>query len=959
MEKAVLEARQANERFRRLYERSGPAVAQLEELESKLEKYQSEVLDLNNQIAQLVVQIGERDDAIVAREQQLAEAEVALNQLKEQLGHQISPAELETAKQQVHQLQSQLVSQMEQIQTLQQNEAGAWEQIGQFRAELHQAQERLQVELRAQEDHFAHERAHLNEQISLGQAALQQSQAQQNQLNQQLASLQNQIALLPAQEDLDRALSEITQLKQRLAEAESSLGDNESHQRQLEDLHLQLNHTAQEREQLRAQLEGKELELAELRTNLETLRETQEQAGADFDQLELEALRRSLEDANRERQRVEDERDALQLKLDEGADVANEDLEHFEREIARLREELSQPTDTEELEKLRRENERLRDELIDKNAQFMAPNDEETDPVASSGDLDRQLREAHEQANQFRNQALLAESEILNLERQRQEMEEQLAHTSETYESELRNAQEALSSLKEEMENAGSNDEKIRTVERRAELFEEKMLEFEDRARQAEKELSASRAEVEQLNQALSQQPAAPTAEVDHETARLAFEDTLTRLPNINILNRYLGMTTKQVAQNEGSLAVLVVDLDKFRLANDTLGHKLGDELLFQVGQRLDAVVERPDVLGRRGEDEFIIVVFVPAHDNASAAPSGHTPAANRARGLAGKIMNGLRKPFSIENHSIHLTASIGISLYPGDATSGGELVEHADSAMYNAKDSGRARTQFYTPELHRFQEERARMISELHQAIARKEFRLMYQPMVDLRKGRIEGLEALLRWQHPTRGLLEPHEFLEIAEESGLIISIGDWVAEEACRLISQFRNKAFVSINVSPRQLMQANFARRFMKAVEKARIRPDRVVVEINEADKCLENNRIREVLAELNQWSVGIGLDDFGTGSTSVGRLREANIRFIKIANHWTAGLPQDRHCAGIVKGAIGLSTGLGMASLAEGVESAEQLKALKSFGCQMAQGFFLSPPVEVNAVNALMKKTFKI
>ncbi|MCA9794101.1 MAG: EAL domain-containing protein, partial [Candidatus Eremiobacteraeota bacterium] len=270
----------------------------------------------------------------------------------------------------------------------------------------------------------------------------------------------------------------------------------------------------------------------------------------------------------------------------------------------------------------------------------------------------------------------------------------------------------------------------------------------------------------------------------------------------------------------------------------------------------------------------------------------------------------------------------------------------------------GRARTQFYTFDIHQNQEAKLRLISELHQGIARNEFMLYYQPIVDLNKGRIEGLEALLRWNHPMRGLLEPAEFLEAAEDSALIITIGDWVIEEACRLISQFRGKTFVSVNLSPRQLVQSNFARRFMKAVEKARIRADRVVVEVNEAAGCLENAQIHEVLNQLAQWQVGIGIDDFGTGSSSLHRLKETNIRFLKVANQWVAGVPHDPHCTAIARGAIGLSAGLGTLSLAEGVETKEQLRGLKQFGCSLAQGFFFSEPVPTQAVPALMKRSWK-
>lgn len=1276
MDKAVMEAQQANERFRRLYERSGPAVEQLEGLESQLGEARNEASDLSQRLNHATRELGDRDQTI-------ASLQAAVDEWESRAGSLVSPDLLEEAKQKINHLQSQLVSQMEQIQTVQQNEAAAWEQIGQLRAELHQAREQLEVLARQKDEGFSRERSaleHRTQEAARELAAAKQAGAE---LQQQLASLQNQMALLPAQEDLDRSLAEIAQLKLALQDAQhgssAAVAETEHRfedaQRQLAEARHRLQayeaeahaKVASLRSEAQARIQALEAELKDREADNQELRQQLDQnslmgpppdPGASSEEVEtlkaeiarlqgelsgggsqslfsempsffaeddsqVQQLNQQLADAQRANQLLAQELDTARDQLEFSVPVS--ELEHFEKEITRLREELERPAGaeagSEELEQLRRENQdlkekleaqpvapagpdpqqqaqleqleqensdlknqleaqaqqpvafapdpeqeaqlaqleqenadlraqletqaqqqvafapdpeqeaqlaqveqenaelraqlesqssqlesqstqlqtqaaqlesqaaqlegqaaqletqavqpatepsqehqeelarlraeleelhqrleaqsetpalptteqfeelerlrvenaelkskpsggisadylqemnrlrqdnerlngqvghleeelrvrdsgpdlssdlqrlqlentRLQDELIALNAQFgsgeteTAPEDGESS--ARLANSERELRDALDQVNQFRNQALTAESEILNLDRQRQELEEQLAQTSESYEAELRTAQQELADLKTKMEESGEFDEKLRTVERRAALFEEKMLEFEDRARQAEQALRGAEEELEQLRQ----QPAQPaaTAEPDRETARLAFEDNLTRLPNINILNRYLDMTSKQVATNEGSLAVLVIDLDKFRVANDTLGHKLGDELLRQVGQRLDAVVDRPDVLGRRGEDEFIVVVFVATPDNAAAAPSGHTPAANRARGLAGKIMNSLRQPFTIENQSIHLTASLGISLFPGDANTAQELIEHADSAMYNAKDNGRARTQFYTQEIHRYQEEKLRMTSELHQAIARNEFRLVYQPIVNLGRGRIEGLEALLRWQHPTRGLLEPQDFLEVAEDSALIISIGDWVVEEACKLIGQFRNKAFVSINVSPRQLMQASFTRRFMKSIERARIRPDRVVVEINEATGCLDNAKVREVLAELAGWSVGIGLDDFGTGSSSVRQLKETNVKFLKIDQSWTRGVPNDPQCSSIVKGAIGLASGLGTSSLAEGIEEASQLKALKSYGCLLGQGFYFSPPVDMHAVTALMKKTFKV
>ncbi|HIB68485.1 MAG TPA: diguanylate cyclase [Phycisphaerales bacterium] len=321
------------------------------------------------------------------------------------------------------------------------------------------------------------------------------------------------------------------------------------------------------------------------------------------------------------------------------------------------------------------------------------------------------------------------------------------------------------------------------------------------------------------------------TLEGDRETKKLAYADQLTGLPNLNLTGQYLQVCFERSGRGEGALALILIDLDHFRRVNDALGQKSGDELLKQVGARLQRVVtEKDTAIARRGEDEFMVVAFME-----NARVDGEALLA-RVRGIAHNLLNELAKPFEVKDQKVQVTASLGVALYPGPARDRTELLEQSEHAMYKAKEAGRARVNFYTEEIHNIRERRKYLEQELRQAINMNQFGLLYQPIYDLSTSKAVGVEALLRWNHPTRGMLEPADFLEVAEDSGLIVQIGDLAVQEALSIAKQkFMKRKFLSLNLSFRQLIDSGFAQRFMKHLQMAGVPPHEVIVGKNHENR----------------------------------------------------------------------------------------------------------------------------
>lgn len=455
-----------------------------------------------------------------------------------------------------------------------------------------------------------------------------------------------------------------------------------------------------------------------------------------------------------------------------------------------------------------------------------------------------------------------------------------------------------------------------------------------------ESELGKTREQLHELNLELRR-----TLEGDRETKKLAYADQLTGLPNLNLTGQYLQVCFERSGRNEGALALILIDLDHFRRVNDALGQRAGDELLKQVGARLQrCVTEKDTAIARRGEDEFMVVAFLE-----NARVDGEALLA-RVRGIAHNLLNELAKPFEVMDQKVQVTASLGVALYPGPAQNRTELLEQTEHAMYKAKETGRARVSFYTEEIHVQRERKKYLETELRQGLVHHQFGMLFQPIYDLSTSKAVGVEALLRWNHPTRGLIEPAEFLEVAEDTGLIVAIGDQVLPEALNVAKQkFMKRRFLTVNLSFRQLIDSGFSQRFMKHLQVAGVPPHEIIVEVSEKATRIDPERVKNTLAHLAHWGVGVGLDDFGTGSSELSSLIEMNLRVLKIDASVVARVPDDRTSSKLCQAVVQMAKAFDVAVLAEGVESPEQLKFMQQLGCQYAQGNILGEPMNVNAL----------
>lgn len=576
---------------------------------------------------------------------------------------------------------------------------------------------------------------------------------------------------------------------------------------------------------------------------------------------------------------------------------------------------------------------------------------------------------------------------LAQLEESDTRLREQLKHSSGSSEAEVVRLQRQLAELQEKYQALESDlavrpgagppggpawddlqayarqmrEQATRAEERVAQL-EQRLFDQEQRARDSQERSESLAARLNQAEQQAEQVKLGLEQRIEHlsleeqEAKKLAFEDQLTRLPNYNILQQYLEYTVGLVQRNEGAAVLLLLDIDRLRSINSTLSVAAGDDLLRQFASRLKSLCRSTDVLGRRSEDEFLIVV---AHKSTDPRELGlaKTTVQQMAQSLASKILNSLQDSFLLEGTPVHISCSMGITMFGEESLE--QVLEQAQVALDRARELGRSRFQFFSPDLHDRMRRRQSVVPRLTEALERQEFILLYQPIVDLKSGKMVGIESLLRWDDPKTGLISPADFLPAAESSGLIVPIGEWAVQEACLMAAQFRDLQFVSVNLSPRQLMHGDFPRRFMKAIEKARVRPEKLVVEISEATSTADPERVSQVLAELARWNVGLAIDDFGTGSSSLQRLQREKPRFLKIDNAFVNQLPDDKTSFHIVLAACHLAASLQMQSLAEGVEKEAQLQTLKRMGCQLAQGRLLSHPVGAAQLKELMRKTWKI
>jgi diguanylate cyclase (GGDEF)-like protein/PAS domain S-box-containing protein len=424
--------------------------------------------------------------------------------------------------------------------------------------------------------------------------------------------------------------------------------------------------------------------------------------------------------------------------------------------------------------------------------------------------------------------------------------------------------------------------------------------------------------------------------------ARLSHQarhDPLTGLPNRVVINDHLTKAIGRCERSGASIAALFIDLDQFKFLNDSLGHEAGDRLLIAVAERLRGTLRPGDVVGRFGGDEFVAVLADVTSDSECVA-------------FSSRIARTLAEPFSIGNGQTYTcTASIGIARYTQGATAE-SLLRHADAAMYRAKAMGRDRVAHYIPEMQRTANERLSLEMDLRNAVSREELAVLYQPILSTGSGRTHAVEALVRWDHPVRGRLSPDVFIPIAEESGLIVQIGDWVLRRACRDLLECA--VDVNVNLSGRQIQDPELAQRIARILEEENFPADRLVLEITESVLMHDAEATSAVLASLKQLGVSLAVDDFGTGYASLNYLSRFPVDCLKVDRSFVAGLTGGAHGDGeIVRAVVNLAHSLGLAATAEGVEEVAQLDALMLLGCEHVQGFLFAHPLPLDELFAIL------
>ncbi|MCC5871442.1 MAG: EAL domain-containing protein [Gammaproteobacteria bacterium] len=415
-----------------------------------------------------------------------------------------------------------------------------------------------------------------------------------------------------------------------------------------------------------------------------------------------------------------------------------------------------------------------------------------------------------------------------------------------------------------------------------------------------------------------------------------AYHDLLTHLPNRALFHDRLELAVAQARRNKVRLAVMFLDLDRFKVVNDTLGHTVGDRLLQQVAERLRNCLRGGDTLARLGGDEFCFLLpDVACREDAA--------------GVAQKVLDGLATPFQVENHELFVGASIGISVYPDSGESVEVLIQSADIAMYHIKGRGKNGYEFFLPEMNAKFSSLLALERELRNALAMDELEPFFQPQVDLDSGAIIGVEALARWRHPERGLVEPIDFIPLAEETGLIVQVDRCIQRKACEAVAAWqrggRPELTLSLNVSAAQMEQADFVEAMLAMFEETGVRTDSVKLEITESVIMREMELIVPKLRRLGSKGVRIGIDDFGTGYSSLSYLQRFPVDMLKIDRSFVNDIRGDGDEASIVNAIIHMARGLGLDIVAEGVESELQLRYLQQQGCHQVQGYIFSRPVD--------------
>lgn len=819
------------------------------------------------------------------------------------------------AEDQVRQLEEELAEARDRIRVAEEQAEVAEERAYNLEAELERAEAEALDRPEEEESGDSEPISELEESSRALQAELERLTAEHHQV---LAELQVLRDTPPEPTQDEGLLQEVEFLKDSLAE-KTRLGEEFSSELELkkievERLTAELNAKDEEAMRLSGDLSVQATELESLQRTTEELRAQlqafNEAAGSDSEQLQVMTEQLAVKEASlvEAQEQLRQAQEELSLRREESEELA----EQLKTEMESAEEATTQ---------LQQENEEIANQLSDAEAK-LAEQQAELE-ILRAGASDNEALQGQIQELQA------SVSERNRLEKEVQKLEARL----------------------QEAEVLAAKGEK-------AEKLERKLEGALRRAEEADERLQEERRLLNELKQRVQLgggggggvlPPGAGLPDADPETERLAFQDSLTGLPNHNILHRYLGFMVKQSARHERYTAMLRLDLDKFKTINDTLGTRLGDDLIRQIGERLTTVIRTCDVLGRFGEDEFVILL---------SELTDQKEASVMTAAVIRRIYQILKKPFTVAEQNISIGTSIGVSLYPLDASNVEQMFEHSAVALKRAKETGRGQARYYTSDVQTAHEARSVLDSELKGGLERNEFGLLYQPIIDLQSGALVGVEALIRWKHPRMGVIKPDDFLRVAEESGIIVLIGNWATRAALKAASVWQQQGmhfFVSLNLSRRQLLQADLVPSVQSALNEFRCEPSRVLLEIPEALTGAELPRIWETLNGLQQLGVRLAVDNFGTASSSLQELRRGPFSVLKVDRTFIRGVPDDEENKALVLSALTVGHHLNRISVAVGVETESEKAWLAQTGCRFAQGNLLSPPIPPESVSDLVKR----
>jgi len=424
-------------------------------------------------------------------------------------------------------------------------------------------------------------------------------------------------------------------------------------------------------------------------------------------------------------------------------------------------------------------------------------------------------------------------------------------------------------------------------------------------------------------------------ADAERKIRHLAYHDALTGLPNRTLFMDRIDQAISRAHRESGKFAILYIDIDHFKVINDSMGHAAGDHLLNIVSQRLTDVLRKTDTIARLGGDEFTIII-----EDLEEAESVVLVAKN--------ILAALDKPIEIFEKEVHIGGSIGIALYPQDGESFGTLLKNSDTAMYKAKELGRQTFQFYEHEMSLKAMQRLDLENQIRIALKNEEFLVYYQPKVNLVSGQVQGMEALVRWQHPEKGLIAPNDFIPLAEETGLIIQLDEWVMRTACHQFKEWETAGYpvnnLSVNISARHFKEGGLLKHCRRVIEDTKILPKYIEIELTESALVDNYNSAKEILHEIHEMGIQLALDDFGTGYASMSYLKEFPFDTVKLDRSFVQGVPEDVEDTAIVKAMIQLAEALSLNMVAEGVETELQKHFLTDNDCAFGQGYLWSKPI---------------